>query len=102
MSNHNAGEIPAHRKPKGSLTMVISQGLGGPKAQPRGVADGQQVNIPVLPFFAERATKFSPPGGLLDSRWQFDTVPQGAEQGCRNVSRKGGKSGQANFPEKPL
>ena len=26
MSNRNAGEIPAHRKPKGSLTMVISQG----------------------------------------------------------------------------
>ena len=46
MSNHNAGEIPAHRKSKGSLTMVISQGLVGPKAQPRGAADGHMVNIP--------------------------------------------------------
>ena len=32
MSNHNSGEIPEHRKPKVSLAMVISQGLGGPKA----------------------------------------------------------------------
>ena len=30
MSNRNAGEKPAHRKPKVSLAMVISQGLGGP------------------------------------------------------------------------
>ena len=46
MSNHNEGEIPSHRKSKGSLTMVIIQGLVGPKAQPRGVADGHMVNIP--------------------------------------------------------
>jgi hypothetical protein len=26
--------------------MLISQGLGGPKANPKGVADGQLVNIP--------------------------------------------------------
>ena len=32
MSNHKAGENPAHRKPKVSLAMIISQGLGGPKA----------------------------------------------------------------------
>jgi len=32
MSNRNTGEIPAHRKPKVSLAMTISQGLGGPKA----------------------------------------------------------------------
>ncbi len=30
MSNRNAGEIPAHLKPKVSLAMTISQGLGGP------------------------------------------------------------------------
>jgi len=30
MSNRNAGKIPAHRKPKISLAMVINQGLGGP------------------------------------------------------------------------
>ena len=32
ISNHNACEIHAHRKPKVSVTMVIIHGLGGPKA----------------------------------------------------------------------
>lgn len=50
MSNRNSGESPEHRKPKVSLAMVISQGLGGPKAQPKGEADGQPVNIPALPY----------------------------------------------------
>ncbi len=31
MSNHKSGEIPDRRKPKVSLAMNISQGLGGPK-----------------------------------------------------------------------
>ena len=48
MSNHNSGESPEHRKPKVSLAMTISQGLGGPKAKPKGVVDGQPVNIPAL------------------------------------------------------
>ncbi len=51
MSNHNAGEIPAHRKPKVSLAMTISQGLGDPKEKPKGVSDGQPVNIPALQRF---------------------------------------------------
>ena len=46
MSNRNGSEILPHRKPKVSLAMTISQGLGGPKAKPKGVADGQKVNIP--------------------------------------------------------
>jgi hypothetical protein len=29
--------------------MLISQGLGDPKAQPKGAADGHPVNIPDLP-----------------------------------------------------
>ena len=28
--------------------MVFNQGLGGPKANPKGVADGQQINISAL------------------------------------------------------
>ena len=28
-----------------------AQGKSGPKARPQGVVDGQQVEIPVLPFF---------------------------------------------------
>ncbi len=30
--------------------MVISQGLVGPKAKPKGAADGQLVNIPTLGY----------------------------------------------------
>ena len=48
LSNRIAGESPAHRKSKVSLAMVFNQGLGGPKANPKGVADGQLVNIPTL------------------------------------------------------
>ena len=32
--------------------MEISQGLGDPKAIPKGVVDGQPVNIPALPYFS--------------------------------------------------
>ena len=48
MSNHKAGENPARRIPKVSHEMSISVGLVGPKVRPKGVADGQQVNIPAL------------------------------------------------------
>ena len=50
MSNRNGCESHPHRKPKVSLAMSISQGLGGPKANPKGVADGQPVNIPALQY----------------------------------------------------
>ncbi len=53
MSNRNQGEIPWHRKPKVSLAMTINQGLGGPKVKPKGVTDGQSVNIPTLQHFFE-------------------------------------------------
>ena len=45
-SNHNAGEIPAHRKTKVSLAMEISQGLVEPKELAKAVSDGHRVNIP--------------------------------------------------------
>ena len=45
-SNHNAGEIPARRKTKVSLAMLISQGLVGPKVMAKAEADGHRVNIP--------------------------------------------------------
>ncbi len=45
-SNRNAGEIPARRKTKVSLAMLISQGLVGPKPMPKGGGDGHTVNIP--------------------------------------------------------
>ena len=53
LSNRIAGESPAHRKSKVSLAMVFNQGLGGPKVNPKGVADGQSVNIPTLGYFSK-------------------------------------------------
>ena len=48
MSSENGGEKPPRRKPKVSWARLIRPGLGGPKVRPKGVADGQQVNIPAL------------------------------------------------------
>ncbi len=45
-SNRKAGEIPARRKIKVSLAMVISQGLVGPKPMVKTAGDGHTVNIP--------------------------------------------------------
>ena len=77
MSNHNAGEIPAHRKPKGSLAMAIIQGLGGPKGKPRGVPDGQPVNIPALVYYFLTVTDASSMGALLDLRLCLEGQPKG-------------------------
>ncbi len=38
ISNVYAGEIPAHRKSKVSLPMLIREGLVGPKRIPKGSA----------------------------------------------------------------
>ena len=48
MSNIKDDEKSSHRKSKVSQATVIGLGLVGPKARPKGVVDGQQVNIPVL------------------------------------------------------
>ena len=45
-SNRKAGEIPARRKTKVSLVMLISQGLVGPKRMAKAARDGHMVNIP--------------------------------------------------------
>ena len=62
MSNHNAAENAAHRKPEVSLAMTISQGLGGPKRKPKGVLDGQPVNIPALFHYFPISTEISSSG----------------------------------------
>ena len=46
MSSDKTGENPVRRKPKVSPAMFVRRRLGGPKARPEGVADGQQVDIP--------------------------------------------------------
>ena len=46
ISSVKADEKSARRKPKVSWGREIHPGLVGPKVRPKGVADGQQVNIP--------------------------------------------------------
>ena len=46
ISNMTDGENPCHRKSKVSWAMSIIPGLVDPKLRPKGVGDGQQVNIP--------------------------------------------------------
>ena len=50
MSNEKISENLIRRKPKVSWARFVHPGLVGPKARPKGVVDGQQVNIPVLPI----------------------------------------------------
>ena len=47
ISNDKAGEKPAHRKTEVSWATIIAPGLVGPKPRPKGVGDGQLVDIPV-------------------------------------------------------
>ena len=48
ISSANSDEKSGRRKPKVSWGRDILPGLVGPKTRPKGVADGQLVNIPVL------------------------------------------------------
>lgn len=48
ISSANSDEKSGRRKPKVSWGRDIRPGLVGPKARPKGVVDGQLVNIPVL------------------------------------------------------
>ena len=57
LSNRIAGESPAHRKSKVSLAMVFNQGLGDPKVNPKGLADGQSINISTLLYLFNKVRK---------------------------------------------
>ena len=48
MSSVFGGENPPRRKFKVSSAMLVIGGLVGPKLRPKGVDDGQPVNIPEL------------------------------------------------------
>ena len=50
-SNEKISENLIRRKTKVSWGRVVRPGLVGPKVRLKSVADGQQVNIPVLPVF---------------------------------------------------
>ncbi len=67
MSNHNPPENGGHRKPKVSLVMTISQGLGDPKLSSEKVLDdGQPVNIPALLYLFTEVTEMRNLRVLLD------------------------------------
>ena len=57
ISNVNSGEKPEHRNPKVSQATLIGLGLVVPKVRPKGVADGQQVNIPAQFVFRSSKAK---------------------------------------------
>jgi hypothetical protein len=65
MSNHNPNEKLEPQKSKVSVALAINHGLGGPKAIPKGAADGQQVNNPARPHSHIRRTKEIKLGALL-------------------------------------
>ena len=94
MSNRNSGASPERRKPKVSLAMTISQGLGGPKEKPRGVSDGQLVNIPALRLVFPERTKVSNLCELLDFRSLLEETRAGRKL------LKSSEHRRATFPEK--
>ncbi len=55
MSSVKACEKHAHRKPKVSYARSIRVGLVGPKPNPKGIGDGQWVNIPIPPDYCFKA-----------------------------------------------
>ena len=82
ISSNKTGENPVHRKPKVSRATRIVPGLVGPKTRPKGVADGQQVNIPAP--YVVRLTE----GGTQEDSL---SLVMGQVQACR-------LKGQANPP----
>ena len=64
MSSDKRSENLLRRKPKVSPAMFVRRRLGGPKARPEGVADGQQVDIPA-PVHVQPMTLLDDPDRLL-------------------------------------
>ena len=65
--------------------MMIIQGLGGPKLIPKGVSDGQQVNIPAPLYLSKKVTQSRKWGVLSDLHLSFvlgqnDPIDQVAEK----------------------
>ena len=68
ISSVNSDEKSGRRKPKVSWGRQIRPGLVGPKARPKGVADGQQVNIPVPPLLSDGGTTIGKTTGYWTCR----------------------------------
>ena len=79
MSSEKTREKRVRRKPKGSWGRLIRPGLDEPKPRPKGVGDGQSVNIPIPPSVAlwrEWVTQYAMPSRVLDILGQACS-PQG-------------------------
>ena len=81
MSNDKGGVNPPRRKSKGSWARLSSQGESVPKLRPKGVGDGQLVNIPVL--FHLRLSDGVTQKGIPAGGWKCR---------CKPVGGIGGKS----------
>ena len=80
ISSAKTDEKSVRRKPKVSWGREIRPGLVGPKARPRGVADGQLVNIPVPSCV--RLTE----GGTQEDSWGLVMVQvQAFRLYCRQI-----------------
>ena len=64
-SNEKISENLIRRKTKVSWGRFVRPGLGGPKARPKGVVDGQPVNIPA-PIVGVMRTQKDKLSGLMD------------------------------------
>ena len=85
MSNHNPNEKLGPRKSKVSVALAINHGLGGPKAIPKGAADGKTVNIPSRPCGHSRVRRKE--GGV--PYWFGIRGMSVAPQGVSRVQREG-------------
>lgn len=98
MSNHNSAEYAEHRKPKVSLAMAINQGLGDPKANPKGAVKGQPVNIPALRwnFFSKRRKL------VVSVDYRISIRVLRFSNGMREVLISVGATEMSSFPRKSL
>ena len=94
LSNRIAGESPAHRKSKVSLAMVFNQGLGGPKTNLKGVADGQWINISTLLYL------FNKVRGLVDEASYWILVRGLTQEGQRRSRLR--RISSSRLPRKAL
>jgi len=83
ISSKKNGENPFHRKSKVSRATRIVPGLVGPKTRPKGVADGQQVNIPALPYFFDGVTH----GSTGRASWN-EASGMGGRPACKSAGHK--------------
>lgn len=78
LSSEKQSENLCHRKSKVSWGRLVRPGLVGPKSRPKGVDNGQQVNIPV-----PRVCVMSDGGVEKDTVCRASVVPVQASRGKR-------------------